>query len=133
MSLPLHRPSRAGFTLLETVVALALLGMTLASMGSLMVLGRRSLETSLVADHARRQAQALVEVFQTLPQGHPWLVEGVVLQPAVAPGFRLEGAVLPWPGVAGLQRIEIRADWRALAGRRGTYGLRAVRRAGGQP
>ncbi len=133
MPLTHPRPSSAGFTLLETVVALALLGMTLTSMGSLIVLARRSLETSLVADHARRQAQALVEVFQGLPDGHPWLASGVVLEPAMAPGFRLEGAVVPWPGVDGLQMIEVRAGWRALAGRRGTYGLKAVRRDGGRP
>lgn len=128
-----HRASSAGFTLLETVVSLALLGLTLTSMGSLVILARRSLETSLVVDHARRQAQALVEVLQALPDGHTWLAEGVVLEPAVAPGFRLEGAVLPWPGVDGLQRIEVRAGWRGLAGRRGAYNLRAVRRAGGRP
>ena len=129
-----RRPlSPAGFTLLETVVALALLGMTLTSVGSLVVLARRSLETSLAADRARRQSHALVEVLQALPDVHPWLVDGVVLEPKVAPGFRLEGAVLPWPGEDSLQVIEVRAGWRALAGRRGSYVLKAVRRAGGRP
>jgi prepilin-type N-terminal cleavage/methylation domain-containing protein len=123
----------SGFTLVETLVAMALLAMALTSIGRLVLTSRHSLEGSLAASRAHQQADALVAALQALPAGHPWLESGVVLHPRGGSGMRLEGAVHPWPGAGHLQRVEVSASWRRLSGGRRNFHLQALRHAGGRP
>jgi prepilin-type N-terminal cleavage/methylation domain-containing protein len=132
--LPGRRPSpSSGFTLVETLVAMALLAMALTSVGRLVLTSRQSLEATLSRSRAHQQADALITALQSLPEGHAWLEEGVVLHPGGGGGMRLQGAVQSWPGRPHLQRIEVNASWRRLAGGRASFRMQGLRRSGGRP
>ena len=125
-------PAAAGFILVETLVALALLAMALLSTAQLVVQSRRSLESAAAAARAQRQADALVETLQALPPGHPWLDDGVTITPA-ADGTTVAAQVRPWPGDDSLVWLQVSARWGGVAARPGTYRLNAVRRRWSQP
>lgn len=125
-------PATAGFTLVETLIALALLTMALLATAQLVVQSRRSLESAAAAARAQRQTDALVETLQMLPPEHPWLSDGVRLTPAAA-GTRLAAQVRPWPGDENLLWLQVTARWAGSASRPGVYRLNAVRRRWSQP
>lgn len=121
-----------GFTLLETLVAMALLAMALTFVGRLVLTSRQSLELSLSRSRAHQQADALLTALQALPDGHVWLEEGVILHPGGG-GMRLQGTVQSWPGKPTLGRIEVNASWDRTGGGQGQFQLRGLRRSGGRP
>jgi hypothetical protein len=110
-----------------------LLAMALTSIGRLVLTSRQSLEAALARSRAHEQASSLLGAMQALPPGHPWLLEGVVIDSGGRKEMRLQGTIRPWPGMSRLQLVEVDASWNRSGGSRGNYHLEGLRRAGGQP
>ncbi len=127
-----ERTARAsGFSLLETMVALLLLSMALLSTSLLLIRSRQSLERTVRLDRAQRHAEALLDVMQVLPAGHPVLHEGWQAA-GHGTGIDLRAGAWPWPGAEGLICVEVEATWGAETIRAGHYRMTAVVRSPGR-
>ncbi|MFQ5768505.1 MAG: prepilin-type N-terminal cleavage/methylation domain-containing protein [Acidobacteriota bacterium] len=79
--------SQAGFSLLETVVAMALLGTALISLARSVAMAAVVLRKASLEAEATDLATGVLEILEALPAGHPWVEVGGGLQaPAAGKG-----------------------------------------------
>jgi hypothetical protein len=112
-------------SLLETILALALLGMALTSMARLLVEATATLERAREAAETLAAASALQEVLRTVPVEHPWLVSGGSLHLG---RVEAEWRVRRLAGLEDLLLVEIEATARrGPRGRSAALSLRCAR------